>query len=182
MVHATPQFTPAQLIESGRRAEAEGRLDLAVQFYRHLVEQFAEAVETAEAHGALGRIGTVRPRAAHWSGAQRQGGQQALWRQAEARRDHYRIGRALTVLVGAFGWLVALGGPGAVLAYVLTGAEGAGLPPAPGGLVSMAAIAGGLFIAGCGIVLAARIARAQFDQADATRELLALERAKLGLE
>ena len=55
MVHASPQFTPAQLIESGRRAEAEGRLDLAVQFYRHLTEHFAEAVEAAEAHGALGR-------------------------------------------------------------------------------------------------------------------------------
>ena len=53
MVHASPQFTPGQLIESGRRAEAEGRLDLAVQFYRHLIQHFAEAVEAAEAHGSL---------------------------------------------------------------------------------------------------------------------------------
>ncbi len=69
MVHATPQFTPGQLIESGRRAEAEGRLDLAVQFYRHLTEHFSEAVEAAEAYGALGRIGTVRPRPPIWGGA-----------------------------------------------------------------------------------------------------------------
>jgi hypothetical protein len=173
MVHAAPQFTPAQLIESGRRAEAEGRLDLAVQFYRHLTEHFAEAVEAAEAHGALGRIGTVRP----W---QHPGGRRGLWRQAEARRDHYRIGRALTVLYSASGWLVALGGPSAVLAYVLIGEARAPLPP--GGLATMAGIAAGLLVAGLGIVLAARIARAQFDQANATRELLALERAKLGID
>jgi hypothetical protein len=180
MVHATPQFTPAQLIESGRRAEAEGRLDLAVQFYRHLTEQFAEAVEAAEAHGALGRIGTVRPRAPHWSAAQPQSGPRGLWRQAELRRDHYRVGRALTVLVGAFGWLAALGGPCAVLAYVHAGAERAGL--VPGGLLSVAGIAAGISLAGLVIVLGAGMARAQFDQANATRELLALERAKLGLD
>jgi hypothetical protein len=180
MVHATPQFTPAQLIESGRRAEAEGRLDLAVQFYRHLTEQFAEAVEAAEAHGALGRIGTVRPRVPHWSGAQRQGGQRGLWRQAEARRDHYRIGRALAVLFGAFGWLLALSGLVAVPAYVVVGEGHAGLPPV--GLVSMAGGAASLSVLGFAIVLAARVARAVFDQADATRELLALERAKLGLD
>ncbi len=180
MVHASPQFTPAQLIESGRRAEAEGRLDLAVQFYRHLTEHFAEAVEAAEAHGALGRIGTVRPRAPPPGGAQHPAGQRGLWRRASTRRDHYRIGRALTVLLSAFGWLLALGGPCVVSAYLLIGAERIGLPPAD--LVPMAGIAAGLSVAGFAIVLAVRTARAQFDQANATRELLALERAKLGLE
>jgi hypothetical protein len=173
MVHALPQFTPAQLIESGRRAEAEGRLDLAVQFYRHLVEHFAEAVEAAEAHGALGRIGTVRPR-------RHPGSQRGMWQQAGARRDPYRVGRALTVLFSAFGWLVAMVGPCAVLAYALVGGEGATLPT--GGPVPMAGIAGGLFLLGFGFVLSARLARARFDQANATRELLALERAKLGLD
>jgi hypothetical protein len=173
MVHALPQFTPAQLIESGRRAEAEGRLDLAVQFYRHLTEHFAEAVEAAEAHGALGRIGTVRP-------GQHPRSQRGLRARPGARRDHYRIGRALTVLFSAFGWLVALTGPCAVLAYALVGGESAA--PASGGPVPLAGIAGGLFLVGFGIVLGARLARAQFDQANAMRELLALEHAKLGLE
>jgi len=173
MLHASPQFTPAQLVEAGRRAEAEGRLDLAVQFYRHLVEHFSEAVEAAEAHGALGRIGTVRPQAA---GA----GHPTLWRQAGPRRNPYRLGRALAILFGALGGLVALAGPPALVVGAVVWQERTGLPLL--GLVSMAGIAAGLFIAGCGVVLAAGIARALFDQASATRELLALERAKLGLE
>jgi hypothetical protein len=180
MVHARPQFTPAQLIESGRRAEAEGRLDLAVQFYRHLTEHFAEAVEVAEAHGALGRIGTVQPRAVHGSAGQHAAGQGNLWRQAGTRRDRYRIGRALTVLFSACGWLLALSGLAAVPAYVVVGEGHAGLPPVD--LASMAGGAAGLSVLGFAIVLGARLARAVFDQADATRELLALERAKLGLD
>ena len=60
LTHAAPQLTPAQLIDAGRRAEAQGRADLAVQFYRYLTEYFAEAVETAEAHNALGRIGAAQ--------------------------------------------------------------------------------------------------------------------------
>jgi hypothetical protein len=180
MVHALPQLTPAQLIESGRRAEAEGRLDLAVQFYRHLTEHFAEAVETAEAHGALGRIGTVHPRPPPWGGPQHPVGQRALWRRAATRRDHYRGGRALTVFVGAIGWLLVLGGACVVPAHVLIGSERAGLLSME--LVPMAGIAAVLSIAGFAIVLAAGMARAQFDQANATRELLALERARLGLD
>jgi hypothetical protein len=177
MLHASPQFTPAQLVEAGRRAEAEGRLDLAVQFYRHLVEHFSEAVEAveaAEAHGALGRIGTVRPRVAG------PGGQRGLWQHADPRRDPYRLGRALTVLFSALGGLVALAGPPALVVCAVVWQERTGLPPL--GLVPMAGIAAGLFIAGSGVVLAAGIARALLDQASATRELLALERAKLGLE
>ena len=180
MVHASPQFTPGQLIESGRRAEAEGRLDLAVQFYRHLIQHFAEAVETAEAHGALGRIGTVQPRALYRGAGQHAGSQASLWRNAAARHDRYRVGRALTVLFSAFGWLLALSGLVAVPAYVVVGEGHAGLPPV--GLASMAGGAAGLSVLGFAIVLAARLARAVFDQAEATRELVALERAKLGLD
>jgi len=180
MVQASPQFTPGQLIESGRRAEAEGRLDLAVQFYRHLTENFSEAVEAAEAYGALGRIGTVHPRPAPWSGAQHPAGQRGLRRRASTRHDHYRIGRALTVPFSFIGWLFALGGACVAPAYLLIGAERAGLPSVD--LAAVAGLSAALSIAGFAMVLAARMARAQFDQANATRELLALERAKLGLD
>jgi hypothetical protein len=67
-----------------------------------------------------------------------------------------------------------------VPAYVVVGEGHAGLPPV--GLASMAGGAAGLSVLGFAIVLVARLARAVFDQADATRELLALERAKLGLD
>ena len=36
-IQEPPQFTPAQVLEAGRRAEAEGRLDFARQFYQHLI-------------------------------------------------------------------------------------------------------------------------------------------------
>jgi hypothetical protein len=180
MVHASPQFTPGQLIESGRRAESEGRLDLAVQFYRHLTEHFSEAVEAAEAYGALGRIGTVHPRPASWDGAQHPLGQRGLWRRASTRRDHYRIGRVLTVPFSVVGWLLALGGLWVAPAYVVIGAERTGLPSVD--LAAAVGVSAALSVTGFAMVLAARIARAQFDQANATRELLALERAKLGLD
>jgi hypothetical protein len=59
MMHATtpPPFTPAELADAGRRAEAGGKADLAGRFYRALTEHFAEAPEAAEAREALGRIG-----------------------------------------------------------------------------------------------------------------------------
>jgi hypothetical protein len=178
MLYASPQFTPAQLIESGRRAEAEGRPDLAVQFYRHLTEHFADAVEAAEAHGALGRIGTAQPHAAHWRGVARAGAARGLWRQANAERDRYRVGRALTVLFSAFGWMLAATALAVLPVYLLV--TDADLPRI--GLLSMAGGAAGLLILGFGIVLGARLARALFDLANAARELLALERAKLGLD
>jgi hypothetical protein len=179
MTHPLPQLTPVQLIESGRRAEAEGRVDLAVQFYRHLTEHFAEAVEAAEAHGALGRLGTVHPRHLPWGGPHPVG-QRGLWRRASTRHDHYRISRALTVLLGAVGWLLALGGPCVAPAYVLGGAERAGLPAV--GLAPLVGVSAALSLAGLAMALAAGMARAQFDQANAAREMLALERAKLGLD
>ena len=54
--HAAPQLTPALLVDAGRRAEAEGRPDLAAKFYDYLTRHFAEAVEAADAHSALARI------------------------------------------------------------------------------------------------------------------------------
>jgi hypothetical protein len=55
--HALPQFTPAQVLDAGRRAEAEGRFEFAQQFYRHLVTYYANSQEAAEAQDGLRRIG-----------------------------------------------------------------------------------------------------------------------------
>ena len=181
-MHASPQFTPAQLIDSGRRAEAEGRLDLAAQFYRHLADQFAETAEAAEARSSLGRIGAASADA--WN-APRGGaaGAGSPWGAAHAqrrrpRRDHYPIGRALAVLLTVVGGLVVLAGVAALPIYALSG--GAVLPWL--GLLPMAGGAAGFVVVGCVVALAGHIARALFDQANATRDLLALERAKLGLD
>jgi hypothetical protein len=177
MVAASPQFTPGQLIESGRRAETEGRLDLAVQFYRHLTEHFAGAAEAAEAHGALGRIGIWQ---SEGEATVRAAARRALPRQPPAGRERYAIGRALTRFFALLGWLVALGGPAAVPACLALPMEGA--CPAHLELLPMAGGAAGSLILGFGVVLAAHVARARFDQASALRDLLALERAKLGLD
>jgi hypothetical protein len=178
MVLASPQFTPAQLIESGRRAEAEGRLDLAVQFYRHLTEHFAGAVEAAEAHGALGRIGV-------WQSEGDAAAQAATHRMLRGRppsgRDHYAMGRALTRFFELLGLLAALTGLVVVPACLVLPVEGA--CPARSEVLPMAGgAAASLIILGFGVVLAAHVARARFDEANAMRDLLALERAKLGLD
>jgi hypothetical protein len=175
ITHASPQFTPAQLIDAGRRAEAEGRPDLAVKFYRHLTEHFAGAAETAEAHGALGRIGVWQTDPGNGAPAAARG---ILRRPPPSGRDHYIGGRALARLLGLLGWLVVLGGPAGVPGYLILRAEPAALSRAE--VLPIACGAAGSLILGIGVVLAARTARALFDQANAARDLVALERARQG--
>lgn len=50
------QYSPEQLIEAGRRAEAQGQVAYALQFYRFLAEQFPQSQEGAEARDALYRL------------------------------------------------------------------------------------------------------------------------------
>ena len=57
MLQGSPQFTPRQLLDAGRRAEAEGKLDHAIQLYRHLTDHYAYTTEATEARNGLGRIG-----------------------------------------------------------------------------------------------------------------------------
>lgn len=60
MVQASVQFTPVQVLQAARRAEAEGKMDYALQFYRHLVEQHGNTVEAQEAREGLFRIAEWR--------------------------------------------------------------------------------------------------------------------------
>ncbi len=63
MPPSSPQFTPAQVLAAGRRAEAEGKPDLAEHFYRHVVEHYGATPDAAVARDGLIRLGEKR--AAH---------------------------------------------------------------------------------------------------------------------
>ena len=60
MVQTSVQFTPVQVLQAARRAEAEGKMDYALQFYRHLVEQHGTTPEAQEAREGLFRIAEWR--------------------------------------------------------------------------------------------------------------------------
>jgi hypothetical protein len=194
MVHASPQFTPTQLLDSGRRAETEGTLDLAVQFYRHLTDHHAYTAEAAEARNGLGRVGAAQsqvwqPQNGSYVNGNGNGAHAAPVEQAQHRaarparttrrrpvapRDHYRAGRAMARFFSGIGWLTMAAGASAPLLYLLpdTPLRVLGLPLVVAGAV-------GIVLTGLLIVFSGQIARAIFDQANATRDIAALERAKL---
>jgi len=190
MVHASPQFTPAQLLDSGHRAETEGKLDLAAQFYRHLTDHHAYTAEAAEARNGLGRVGAAQSQI--WqpasNGVHVNGGVHAadggyrparpartVRRRPVAPRDHYRTGRALSRAFSALGWLIVAAGVLLPGLYFLPG------NPVPNfGLLPTIGSAVGTAITGFFVVFTGQIARALFDQANAARDLAALERAKVG--
>ncbi len=70
MAQTQVQFTPVQVLQAAKRAEAEGKMDYALQFYRHLVEQHGNSPEAQAAREGLFRI--------------------AEWRWGEARVTHGR--------------------------------------------------------------------------------------------
>jgi hypothetical protein len=172
--HAAPQLTPAQLLDAGRRAEAEGRPDLAGSFYGHLTQHFADTAEAAVAHDALARVEAWQADATAWPPAA------APYppRLRPPERDPYATGRALARVLGVLGWMLALAGPAGFPAYLLLRTEAVALTRAE--LLPLAGGAAGGLVLGFGVVLAAHIARAQFDQAEAARSLVALERVRLG--
>lgn len=197
MLHVPTQFTPAQLLESGRRAENEGKLDLAIQFYRHLTDNFAYTAEAAEAHNGLGRIGAAHSQiwqpangthlngngayhngnGAHANGVHAAPSARSVRpsrRRPVAPRDHYRTGRAMARLFSGLGWVLVALGVLVPLLYLVpdTPLHVFGLPYVIGGAV-------GIVFAGLAIVFSGQTARAIFDQANATRDLAAMERAKL---
>ena len=51
-----PQFTPAQILHAGERAESEGHLDHARQYYAHLTDHYAHAPEGGMARERLARL------------------------------------------------------------------------------------------------------------------------------
>lgn len=92
-----------------------------------------------------------------------------------AQYDHYRTGRYLAICSGLLGWLVLC------LGFVAA-AAGTGLIPGltkyvdmvPGLIYGAAALFAGLLM-----IFASQLAQAIFDNANATRDLAAIERAKV---
>jgi hypothetical protein len=63
MAPTAAQFSPGQILEAGRRAENDGRIGYALQFYRHLTDHHARTPEAAIAKEALSRLAHFRPEA-----------------------------------------------------------------------------------------------------------------------
>ena len=177
------QFTPQQLLDSGRRAEGVGKLELAHKFYRHLTDNYAPTAEAAEARNRLGRIVGPAPSPV-WQSASAHGqAQQHVLRSPQKQfrlpqhRDHYRVGRVLAGLMSGFGWLAVAG---AVLGLMLVAGAQLKIGPLPQlkpQALGLSQALGGL-VGGTLLVFFGQMARALFDQANATRELVAIERAK----
>jgi hypothetical protein len=187
MLQAAPQFTPFQLLEAARRAEADGHIEAAFQFYRQTADQFAYSPEAAEAREGMARLNAGwQPKIWHLNGASPAteagargagGARKARRLKYLAPRNHYPVGRALAGLVSLLGWLIlAIGAAGPPVAALL-GRPDLGIPSS--GLIALGSglILLGLLLAALGLAL-----RALFDQASATRELVAIERLQAGLE
>lgn len=56
MAQGTPQFTLGQILEAGQRAEADGRVEYATQFYRHLTDHYPQSAEARIARDGLARL------------------------------------------------------------------------------------------------------------------------------
>jgi hypothetical protein len=197
MSQGSPQFTPRQLLDAGRRAEAEGKLDHATQLYRHLTDHYAYTTEAAEARNGLGRIGigagtgqqlwaengSAAP--ASWPTAIAQnrmsGSHSGLKGRPVASERHYRTGRVLATLVSCVGWLIVAAGVALVVLLLAVDQQllQRDLPYAMYlGPVGAVAAAVAFSVAGLAVVFWGQMASALFDQANATRELVAIERAR----
>jgi len=185
-MHGLAQFTPQQLLESGRRAEAEGRPDLAHQFYWHLAEQYGYTAEAADARNGLARVGNGGQMQNIWQpGSAHSQPSAASVRSASARvqrgrqvepREAYRGGRALAAIAAGIGWLAI----GAALTAVAVGTAAHVLPMPRDLKLTWDAflLLAGAVPGGGALALAGQAARALFDQASAARELVAIERAR----
>jgi hypothetical protein len=148
MAQAPANITAAQVLEAGRLAEAEGRLDYAVQFFRHLTEHHASSPEAMMARQALARLAprsAERPQApalhrpSPLNGSAISGnGSSARLHAVEERRPGISIAPLDAAAIG-----IPLELPPPVRGYV------------PGRVVAQALTATGLVAAGFGIVLIA---------------------------
>lgn len=190
MPYGAEQFTPRQLLDAGRYAEAEGKPALAHQFYRHLADIYAETAEAAEGRSRLARLDAQGLAPQVWRTEGEPGAEPAPHPRRAGRavgvgarrRSSYRTGRALAALLGAIGWAMMA----AAAAWLAAGvaAEHGGVAALQDFRLSylVAAELAAALLGGAVIVVCGQAARALFDQARDVRELLALERARAGGE
>jgi hypothetical protein len=185
MAPGSTQFTPRQLLDAGRRAEAEGKPNLAQQFYAHLSDRYGHTAEAAEGRRGLARLGASGTQPQVWQMNGTAGASPALARGRGKREgpaagvSGYRVGRVLALLLSGVGWLTM---GVALLVLVAAAAEFAQLPPPQVVRLDFATPpqAAGALAAGAVALLIGEGARALFDQASAVRELVALARARAG--
>jgi hypothetical protein len=206
------QVTAAQVLDAGRRAEADGRVEYAIQFYRHLADHHGAAPEAAAARDALSRLDHRRSAAAPEHQSARAGVaraapvatrtpapiprapssagkssikiapagsvEPAAPMVISAPTNSYRIGTVIAHILAGLGGLLVLGG------LMMTGAAavvdlnlllprwvpGVALHPFAGPTVALSGLI---------LVFWAQIARAVFDIARSSRELVTIERAKI---
>lgn len=211
MVQASPHVTAAQVLDAGRRAEADGRVEYAVQFYRHLTDHHAGAPEAAAARQALSRLkqqtttGEGMPRARPASppplrtSAPRGSAEPHVGKRVgrgpiriapagsthppdtlelPETDDEYTAGRLLARGLAGLGILAFASGLLIAAAALLLPAEM--IARAPDWLPAAHPVAGAIgAAAGIALFLAGQLARAVFDMASASRDIAAIERAKL---
>ena len=233
-IHTPPQFTPAQLLESGRRAESEGRIDFAIQFYRHLTDHYAPSPEAQVAREALARVAPkvevdaasagqangwhhsvpalAAPTHAGWPPLQSPAEpQHRLPRSAVSlappmAHQHaaahgetvhaapslplpppssdYRTGRALARLMTWLGGLVTIVGVVMLTLALAVQAAEVFYPQLMhllaqfGSLTGNPLLGAGNVLGGLGMMVLGQLARALMDQANATRDLAAMSRAR----
>src|SRR5262249_9434234 len=56
MLQTAPRVRAVQLLDAGRRAEADGHVEVAYQFYRQTADRYAHSAEAAAAREALARL------------------------------------------------------------------------------------------------------------------------------
>ena len=135
MPQGSPQFTPRQLLDAGRRAEAEGKLDHANQLYRHLTDHYAYTTEATEARNGLGRLGagagqqlwaengaaaSASPDSALFAHGRTPRHPFRRQRPAGGEERNYRTGRVLATLVSWVGWLIVAAGAAMVPLVLVT--------------------------------------------------------------
>jgi hypothetical protein len=208
MPPAVQQYTPSQILEAGRRAEAEGRTEYAIQFYRHLIDNHVGAPEAEAAHDALVLIqarrgGDTPPPPPGMNGAQVRGGpppvpgeirparpggislallgaERPLPLALPARRNAYRTGRLIARLLTWAGGLTLLAAIAATAALKFAPNVLANVPQAQAVLEWLAhpILAPAAAAGGVLAMLAGQIARAVLEQANASCDLAATARAE----
>lgn len=206
MPQTSQALTPPEILDAGHKAESEGRVEYAVQFYRHLTNYYARTPEAADARQALQRLtaeAAANPAAPHSLSraleSQRTAQPTPIATQAgppatarpRPRRDgkssplalpppahRYWIGRALATVLLIAGALSVVAGAALLGFGLMFGFD----RPMPAGmtLISVTAMfaAPGLILVGLVLALVGQLCSAAFRTANASADVAAIARAK----
>jgi hypothetical protein len=194
----SPSYSPAEILEAGRKAESDGRRDYAIQFYRHLTDYYAATPEAVQARYGLQRLAPAPSPEAPQSplsksleatvAAPVQPAPSAgyLAPVVQDRREGYAaaplilpapargfvLGRIIAWALLIAGALLIVGGAG-VLGYAIS--QGL-FKPTPAG-ASAIVVAPSMICGGLLLTLLGELCRAAFRAANASVDLAAIQRA-----